>query len=691
MIICFKKGCLTLFSLIVISFLFVSHIWGGEPDITITATRIEEESFYVPQLVSPITSEEIIEKNFRTTPESLQEMPGILVQETAYGHGSPFIRGLTGKHILILVDGVRFNNSTFRFGPNQYFNNIDPGVVKRIEVVRGPSSVLYGSDAIGGVINVITKKRKDFSSSRDIDGSLTGHYGSSDESKTGRIEVSGNLQNLGFIGGKSYRDFGDLRGGEDTGLQKNTGYQENDGDIKLQYRFLHGGEMVAGYRRVHQMNVPRTDKFVYNNESFIYDPQIWNAFFAGYGVKNAGFLDHGLNFTLSLNQQIEGIRRQKFGSTTLRKYRDEVDTWGLSIQGNNAWGVKQLLTYGVEYYSDSVDSSRTDINLSTGAKAPKSGNFPDDAQYSLIGVFIQDEVGVTDRMSTIIGLRYSQAQVEATLPSPFDWFEDRYSDVTASISGVYNISDHLNGVFGVAQGFRSPNLDDTVVLEKITNEGIDVPSPDLKPEKSLNYEVGVKVKYPDSTGSLFYFYNDLQDLIERGPGTYNGQSFIDENGNGVEDPGEAVRQKFNIGSAYIQGVEAEGGYEITPVWSLKGNISWIYGMDIENEEPLSRIPPVMGLLGLKWKWPEGRYWAEYYARFAGRQDRLSSRDLTDPRINPKGTGGWTTHNFRGGVDFKNWGILSIVLENIFDTDYRIHGSGINAHGLGLAMNYSVVF
>src|SRR3990172_9049520 len=173
--------------------------WGVEPDITVTATRVEEESFYVPQSVSGITSDEIIEKNFRTIPESLQDEPGILIQETAYGHGSPFIRGLTGKHILILVDGIRFNNSTFRFGPNQYFNNIDQGVVEHIEVVRGPSSVLYGSDAIGGVINVITKKREDYSSSHDIDGVITGRYGSVDESKTGRIEVSGNLQNFGFI------------------------------------------------------------------------------------------------------------------------------------------------------------------------------------------------------------------------------------------------------------------------------------------------------------------------------------------------------------------------------------------------------------------------------------------------------------------------------------------------------------
>ncbi|MBI4719913.1 MAG: TonB-dependent receptor [Chitinivibrionia bacterium] len=664
---------------------------GEEPDITVTATRGEAESFYVPQSVSIVTGEKIVERNARTTPEALQEEVGILVQETAYGHGSPFIRGLTGKHTLILVDGIRFNNSTFRFGPNQYLNNIDPAVIDRIEVVRGPASVLYGSDAIGGVIHVITKRREDFSSPRDIDGALTGWYGSSDNSEAGRVEVNGNFRNFGLIGGKSYRDFGDLQGGKNTGLQENTGYQENDGDLKLQYRIAPDREIVAAYRRVHQMDVPRTDKFVYNNESFVYDPQIWNAFTVAYEMRGPGSPPEGLKMTFSLNQQIEGIERQKFGSTTLRRYRDAVDTWGLSLQREDSWGNGHSLTYGMEYYADSVDSGRTDINLTTGTAAPKAGNFPDDARYDQWGIYLQDEMSVTERLSSILGLRYSQAKVEATLPAAYGRFEDAYDDVTASLGLLYALTPNFHGVVNVARGFRAPNLDDTTVLEKVTNEGIDVPSPGLEPEKSVNSEIGVKAEFSTAGGSLFYFYNDLRDLIERGPGIYNGQTYLDENGNGAEDPGEAVRQKFNIGEAYIQGVEAEGWYQVTPGWSLRGNLSWIYGQDRENREPLSRIPPVMGSAGLRWKAVSGRYWGEYDARFAGEQDRLSSRDRTDPRIDLEGTPGWTTHGLQGGADFRRLGKVTLGVENIFNRDYRIHGSGIDAPGIHFTAGYTVTF
>lgn len=667
-----------------------AHVsWSKDADLTVTATRIEEQGFYVPQSVSVVTADDIVEENFRTIAGALQEEPGILVQETNYGGGSPFIRGLTGKQTLILVDGIRFNNSTFRYGPNQYFNNIDPLIVDRVEIVRGPASVLYGSDAIGGVINVITKKRKDFSYAHDVDGELTARYGSADNSKVGRLEVSGNLHNLGFIGGVSYKDFGDLHGGRNTGLQEHTGYPEHDGDIKLQYNMPSSGEITAGYRRVHQTDVPRTDKFVYSSESYVFDPQIWNAFFVSFDRKNLFSQNSGIKATVSLNEEIEGLERQKFGSTTLRKYKDSVDSRGVSVQMNNLLMSSHLLTYGVDYYMDSVDSKRTDFNLTTGVGTNKAGNFPDDATYSLLGVYLQDDMTFSDRISAILGIRYSEARVKATLPSPYGKFEDRYSDVTGSAGVVYNISENIHGVVSIAQGFRAPNLDDTVVLEKITNEGIDVPSTGLDPEESVNYEIGLKMETPDSGGSIFYFYNDLTSLIERGPGVYNGQTYIDEDGDGVEDKGEAVRQKFNIGEAFIHGIEAEWMHKLTQAWTLNGNISWTYGKDTENNEPLSRIPPVLGFMGLKWEKPQGKYWGEYYTRFAGKQYRLSSRDKTDPRINPNGTGGWATHNLRGGIDFRKWGKLSVSVENIFDKDYRIHGSGINSAGINLIAGYVV--
>ena len=131
-------------------------------EVVVTGSRVEESVYESPQAVSTVTREEVLKRNYRTTPEALTYEPGVMVQKTAHGQGSPFIRGLTGKQVLILVDGVRLNNSTFRFGPNQYLATVDPATIERIEVVRGPGSVLYGSDALGGVINIITRKAPEF-------------------------------------------------------------------------------------------------------------------------------------------------------------------------------------------------------------------------------------------------------------------------------------------------------------------------------------------------------------------------------------------------------------------------------------------------------------------------------------------------------------------------------------------------
>jgi outer membrane cobalamin receptor len=180
------------------------------PEMVVTATRVEREVFNTPQAVTVLDDLAVEQANTGTTPDILSGTTGVLIQKTNSGGGSPFIRGLTGKQVLILVDGVRVNNSYYRFGPHQYLNTIDPDLVERIEVVRGPTSVLYGSDALAGVINVITRKRVDFSDARGAEGLVVLHGASADASLAGRLQVEGNFNQLGYIGGISGKRFNSL-------------------------------------------------------------------------------------------------------------------------------------------------------------------------------------------------------------------------------------------------------------------------------------------------------------------------------------------------------------------------------------------------------------------------------------------------------------------------------------------------
>ncbi|MBA3732512.1 MAG: TonB-dependent receptor plug domain-containing protein, partial [Gammaproteobacteria bacterium] len=215
------------------------------PQITVTAARVMRSDFDTPRATTVIGQKEIQRANTSRTPDLLRYAQGVYIQNTNLGGGSPFIRGLTGKQVLILVDGVRLNNSFYRFGPHQYLNTIDPNLIKRIEVVRGPGSVLYGSDALGGVINIITKRRTDFSSSADLGGLIEGRYDSGVDGGSARAQVEGNRSDIGFIGGVTGKIFDDLEGGDGVGEQVPSGYDELDADLKLNWRADEHSEFIV--------------------------------------------------------------------------------------------------------------------------------------------------------------------------------------------------------------------------------------------------------------------------------------------------------------------------------------------------------------------------------------------------------------------------------------------------------------
>lgn len=338
-----------------------------------------------------------------------------------------------------------------------------------------------------------------------------------------------------------------------------------------------------------------------------------------------------------------------------------------------------------------MSSGRKDLDLKKKTLKRQAGTVPDNSRYISLGVYLQDEVQLLDNLSATVGLRYSRFRVDSPLSAPFSPLHDIYRDLTGSFRLLYGLTEHLNLVLGLSEGFRAPNLDDTVVLSKVTNQGVDVPSTDLEPVQSLNYEMGVKASYSRFAGSLFYYRSTYKDLIDRRPSTYRGLSFLDENGNGRQDKGEErVFQKFNVGKALIEGIEAEGELHLGKSWALFGNFDWTYGRNRTDSVPLSRIPPAKGMLGVRWTDSQGRYWAEYYNELVRHQGRLSPRDKTDPRIDPQGTPGYATLNLRGGFRVGRHEIV-LALENLTNKDYRVHGSGLNGPGTNFIVSYGLGF
>ncbi len=707
-------------------------------EITVTGTRGEKDVFETSRAISVATEEEIAQRSPVTVPDILREEAGVQVQKTTYGQGSPIIRGLTGYHTLILVDGVRLNNSTFRSGPNQYTATIDPGQVERMEVVRGPGSTLYGSSALGGVINTITRTPVVLPQELSINPHISTRFSSADSAKMLRLGLSGGYDKLGFIVGGSYKDVGDIQPGNGRDVQlpgkkflltgetdpenlpegawlvdkeSPTGWQESDGDLILNYSISDTQDVKVAYQLVRQQDVPRYDKLATREyDLFLFDPQNRDLAYANYTARKITPFLHLLQVSASYHRQEEGQRQQETKSSSLIETNDVVNTFGLSLQLTSLLGERQKLTCGGEFYSDAVDSKQTNTNLDTGEKETSAwGLFPDGSTFWDVNAYLQNEIRILDNLEITLAGRYTRfsTQADLSLKDPaFGEFESSGDAVTGSLGLVYGITKSLNFVFNAGQAFRAPSLNDTTAVT-VTNEGIDAPSPDLGSERSTGIDVGFKARFGNVSGSVIYYYTMIDGLVTRVPveDVYAGKE-LPKLYSDLQDAHEGmdIFVKDNISEANIQGIEMDARALIPYIEGVSayGNLTFTRGHDVDGDQPIRREQPLNGLLGLRWDERKSRFWAEFCTRFADKQDRLSSGDRRDPRIpgltsDPKEadprayTPGWFTLNLRTGINLDNWPRLTLGVENITNKRYREHGSGVDGPGINFTANVDYRF
>lgn len=719
-------------------------------EIAVTATRVEKDTFRTPNAISVVGQEKIERMNAQTTPLILRETVGVFTQKTTHGQGSPILRGLTGYQTYIQVDGVRLNNSTFRSGPNQYLATINSENLQRVEVLRGPGSVLYGSGAMGGVISVFTKDA-DASGTKElmIKPRLFGKFASADMEKTGRLEVSGGYDRLGFILSGGIKNVEDLRPGRGYDVQlKNrkfylisqkptsiptdawlvdvespVGWREYSSDAKLSLKVSDNQAVNFAYQLTRQPDVPRYDKLSTKEfEVFSFAPQNRDLTYANYvGRRLVPFLDE-LRASVSYHRQKEGRKEVKTGKIEQRELFDTVKTFGIGVQGISLSVKKQRITAGGEFYLDTLSSQTIMTNLETKAKEVNEnwGRFPDGSKFWDLNLFAQDEIQILDRLEVTLGGRYTLFSTEADL-SPrdksFGMFKDSDFAFTGSAGVVVGILDELKLIGNVATSFRAPSLNDTTAVE-VTNEGVDAPSPDLEPEKGLTVEGGFKARSKYFSGSVIYYFSQIKDLVTRVPieESYKGQTppklYTDIQ---TAYPELDVFVQDNIDETQIQGVEIDGRTPITNEWSIFGNLTLtrgkvtvLNGQAPDPQKPwearIRREPPFNGMLGVRFEEKNDRFWGEFFARGAVKQNRLSEGDIRDPRIPGftrdineiefdesgralnAGTPGWFTLNVRGGMHLTGYNRLTIGVENILNRRYREHGSGVNGPGVNFIVS-----
>jgi hemoglobin/transferrin/lactoferrin receptor protein len=662
--------------------------------IVVTAARDPRDVQSLPVTAYAIGGEgATVERAARTSPAALSGLPSVMAQKTGYSQGSPYLRGFTGFRTLGLVDGIRLNNSVFRDGPNQYWNTIDPLSVRDYEVVMGPASVLYGSDAIGGVMNAVPIESPAWDGAPAWDRRVFYRGATAERSNTGRVQVGGRpSEALGFVGGVSLKDYGDLEGGSDVGTQPHTGYDERDYDGRIDYELAPDARLTLGHQTVEQDDAWRTHKTVYGtdweglsvgDEKVRSLDQRRDLTYMRLAAADLGGAVDDLVWTVSRHAQSEDQYRVRADDRSEWQGFDVV-TWGTSLQLASDTDAGRWV-YGAEYDRDGVDSYQRNYKADGSLKSVGiQGPVADDAAYESVATYVEDTVTVLDgALDVTPGVRWSYARADA------DRVQDPVTGEAMSVDGDWDAvvgslrllhplsEDRRHVVFGgVAQGFRAPNLSDLTRLDTARSNEIETPVSDLDPERYLAGEIGWRSRFDRLTTQLGYYYTAIDSMIVRAP---TGQT-ID---------GAAEVTKKNSGDGYVQGVELSARYSLDGGWSTWGSASWMDGeVDAyptsstqQERDTISRLMPPTVQAGLRWQSGAARWWWEGVCDAAEKADRLSADDERDTqRIPPGGTPGYAVFTTRVGTTVLDGLALSLGLENILDEDYRIHGSGVNEPG-----------
>lgn len=644
-------------------------------EVVVTAQKTRKANFSLPRSVTVRDKASLLERPARSVPEALFGEAGVWLQKTNHGGGSLFVRGLTGQQTLLLLDGIRLNNATFRSGPNQYLNTIDPIGIERIEVLRGHASAEYGSDALGGAVNLLTPEIGSLPSGLHGQVLAMGATQNMEKSLASKWHWVGKHGQTLWASG-TYRDFGDLYGGKGIGRQSPSGYEQWSYQAKFSTPLNIGTWMtLSGFWKDLQQNaVPlyhkvKLENFAYNQ----FDPQ----------RHQMGYLRLAKNdlrpwwcqntaLTVSWQRQREGRQSQKNGSNKVVRELDEVRTWGAQWQSKMYLASLSYWTAqnGIDVFWDEVRSQRND---KTGTDAPVAlrGLYPNGAQMANFSAY------------SLHTLRWRAWRLDAGLR----WSSNRLRMTEATLGAVDLPTQAWVGNLGInvplferlryfaqfSTAFRAPNVDDLGTLG-IVDFRYEQPNAGLRPEKGRSWETGFKYNSDRCATNVTGYYNILNGLIGRVKTADTIQGY-------------PVYQKENIGKAYIVGAEWDMEWKPLRYWTVFAHFTYTYGQNQSAKEPLRRIPPAFGRVALRCA-PTERFALRAETVFASWQRRLAKADVDDNRIADDGTPGWTVVNLYANYRYR---ALSFQLDaqNLANRAYRAHGSGIDGLGRSLWLRVGI--
>ena len=712
---------------LVLSLVFLEPIYFMIPAMDITATRSEASVATATYSTKILESKTARLENPQTSADLLQQSGQVLVQKSQMGGGSPIIRGFEANRILLVVDGVRMNNAIYRSGHLQNAITVDNQFLESTEIVFGPSSVIYGSDALGGVVHFKTKEPrlslKEGETKKTLNVFL--RSASANSEKTGHLDFQVGGKKLGWIFSITRSEFDDLRmgrkrahgyqdwgivtnyvqpgeNGEDLvfqntnlALQPHTAYDQVDLGQKLLYKPSDSIDVSLNIQYSRSSDIPRFDRMndladgLPKFAEWKYGPQ--KRLFSAIEINVLG--NGNIYDKASVIAAYQRIGEQRINRRLNDPFRfdrnEDVEVQSLNIDLNKNLDKKGTLLYGLELVNNEVVSESSIIDLSSFSGTPMNGptRYPDGgSSMQTYSVYLNWSRVLNERSTFNTGIRYAHTFLDAKYVDttfyqlPYDEIEFNNGALTGSLGLNRKLKNNYELGALVSTGFKSPNVDDaTKIFEK--DGFVVIPNDNLKPEYALNGELSLR-KFWNEKQSWFNitgYYTRLFDAIVRRDTKLNGASTII-----YEGEEGLVQTNMNTNEAEIYGFFAELNWEINNWFRWQTTFNYTEGTDLTDDIPLAHIPPVYGKSELKF-YDESLSGA-FYAYYNGNKkfNDLAPGTTDNPaEASPEGYPSWYTLNLRVSRILSHHFSINFALENILDHHYKQFASGLSASGRNL--------
>lgn len=695
--------------------------------ILLSASKFEQRANDIPQKIFAIDKEKIAFNNPQTSADLLQQSGQVYVQKSQQGGGSPIIRGFSTNRLLLTVDGVRMNTAIFRSGNLQNVISVDPLSVERTEVILGPGSVVYGSDAIGGVMNFFTLKPQFRKDSLQISGNGLLRYASANNENTGHLDFNIGSEKWAAATSITINFFDDLRmgshgpddylrenyvirrDGEDVLvpnnnplIQRPTGYDQLNVLQKFRYKPTQNIEFGLGIIYSGTSDFPRYDSLNRFRESgeprnaeWFYGPQTW--LMTNFNITHRGngkWYDKAVLTTAYQRFEESRITRD-FQDPNRFENVENVDAISTSLDFTRRDRESNALFYGGEFIHNRVRSTGLSQDIETAVFSLQPTRYPDNSSWRSLAAYASYQWKVSSQMTVNSGLRYNHVWIDSDFTANNAFFNFPFQEATVNtgaltggIGTTYVTDNQWELRANLSTAFRAPNIDDKGKIFDPSPGTVIVPNPDLESEYSYNAEVGFRKTLNNKfTVDADVYYTYLKDVLVAQDFELNGQDFIDYQGELSR-----VQAIQNGGEANIYGLEIGLNYRINNHFNIVGHYNITKGEQTEldgNEIPVRHVAPAFGDIHFNYK--KDKVNLSLFAQFNGQLDNedisptLQSRPelfATDANGNSFSPS-WYTINMRSQYQINDAVSFNVILENMTDQRYRTYSSGISAAGRNL--------